>query len=424
MKILVIGSGGREHALVWKIAQSSRVERLYCAPGNPGISNIAECINIKSEDIAGLLKFAKENRIDLTVVGPELPLTLGIVDDFKEAGLKIFGPHRTAAQIEGSKVFAKVFMDRWGIPTAPYKVFYNPDDAKTYIGKIRFPLVIKADGLAGGKGVIVCPTLDVALSAIDAIMVEKSFGEAGAKVVIEDFLIGQEASFLAFTDGKTILPLESAQDHKSLYDDNHGPNTGGMGAYSPAAIITDVIKEKILKDIMIPAIEGMKAEGRPYKGVLYAGLMVPEEGPKVLEFNCRFGDPETQPILMKLKSDLVPVLEAIIDGRLNEIRIEWDERTAVCVVMASKGYPGEYEKGKEILGLEEVSKMEGVVVFHAGTALKDNKIVTAGGRVLGVTTVGKDIREAVDRAYKAVEKITWDGAHYRKDIGAKAVRAS
>lgn len=424
MRILVIGSGGREHALVWKIAQSNRVERLYCATGNPGIAGIAECVDIKHEDIAGLLNFAKENRIDLTVVGPELPLTLGISDEFEEAGLRVFGPHRIAAQIEGSKVFAKVFMDRWGIPTAQYKVFYNPDDARAYVEKFRHPLVIKADGLAGGKGVIVCPTVDVALSAIDLIMVEKPFGEAGSKVVVEDCLVGEEASFLAITDGKTILPLEPAQDHKTLYDDNHGPNTGGMGAYSPAGIITDDLKQKILKNIMIPAIEGMKAEGRPYKGVLYAGVMLTEEGPKVLEFNCRFGDPETQPILMRMKSDLVPILEAAVDGRLEGVRIDWDLRSAVCVVMTSKGYPEAYEKGKEILGLEETSKMVGVVVFHAGTALKDNKIVTAGGRVLGVTTVGKDIREAVDRAYKAVEKITWDGAHYRKDIGAKAVRAS
>ncbi|MBI5286285.1 MAG: phosphoribosylamine--glycine ligase [Deltaproteobacteria bacterium] len=434
MKLLVIGSGGREHAIVWKMAQSKRVKKIFCAPGNPGIGELAECVNIRADDINGLKAFAVKKGIDLTVVGPELPLTLGIVDGFEEAGLKIFGPSRMAAEIEGSKVFAKNLMQRYGIPTATYHVFDNPDDARVYVEAYPPPMVIKADGLAGGKGVIVCKTREETLSAIELIMREKAFGKAGDRVVIEEFLKGQEASFLALTDGKTVLPLAPAQDHKAVYDGDKGPNTGGMGAYSPAPSITPRLQDRVMKEIMIPTVEAMKAEGRPYKGVLYAGLMITKDGPKVLEFNCRFGDPEAQPILMRMKGNLLGVLMATISGRLSRVNLEWDRRSAVCVVMASRGYPGGYRMGDEIKGLDKVSRMpvpapmlrgkqgKDVVIFHAGTAIKGGRLVTSGGRVLGVTAVGMGIRKAIERVYKAISVISWKGVHYRKDIGAKALR--
>lgn len=425
MKVLVVGSGGREHALVWKIKQSSRfashASRIFCAPGNAGISQIAECVDIKVEDIQGLLSFAKNEKIDLTVVGPEVPLTLGIVDEFERAGLKVFGATKRAAEIEGSKAFSKAMMKKYGVPTAEYEVFTDREKAVSYLKGKGMPIVVKASGLAAGKGVIVATTLNQAVSAVDMIMKDRAFGAAGDKVVIEEFLDGEEVSLLAFTDGKTILPMPSAQDHKRAYDNDEGPNTGGMGVYSPAPVLTEALLDRVMKEIMIPTVKGMASEGRPYKGVLYAGLMMTQKGPKVLEFNARFGDPETQPLMMRLKSDIVAVMEAAIDGGLSDINIEWDDRAAVCVVMAAGGYPGNYRKGDEIKGLGDVAGMNDAMVFHAGTALKDGKVVTNGGRVLGVTALGSDIKDAIDRAYQAVSKIGWNEAHYRKDIGKRAV---
>jgi phosphoribosylamine--glycine ligase len=421
MKVLVVGGGGREHALVWKIAQSPRVKRVYCAPGNAGISEQATIVPIKANDLNGLLEFALKEKIDLTVVGPEDPLTRGIVDLFESKGLLIFGASGKAAEIEGSKAFAKEIMKKYYIPTAFCGIFDKRDDAVKYIRKVGAPVVVKADGLAAGKGVIICKTVEEAVQAVDEIMVKKIFGEAGNRVVVEEYLVGEEASYIAFTDGKTILPLASSQDHKAIFDGDQGPNTGGMGAYSPAPVVTDEVHEKIIEKILRPIIYGMGEEGRPYKGVLYAGLMIHEGHPKVLEFNARFGDPETQPVLMRMKGDIVSILEACMRGTLAQHRIEWDNRSSVCVVMASKGYPGDYEKGKAIKGLEEVSRMEGVFVFHAGTARQDGQIATNGGRVLGVTGLGEDIPRAIEKTYRAVRKISWDGVYYRTDIGQKAL---
>ena len=422
MNILVIGSGGREHAIVWKVAKSRKVKKIFCAPGNPGIAQLAECVSIKIDDINGLREFAVKEKIDLTVVGPELPLTLGIVDSFEEKGLNIFGPSKKAAEIEGSKVFAKDLMQKYEIPTAVYRVFKNPKNAKDYVKEHSLPLVVKADGLAAGKGVIICKTNEDALDAIRLIMEKREFGRAGDRVIVEDFLKGQEVSFLAITDGKTVIPLPPCQDHKAVFDGDKGPNTGGMGAYSPTPVITQKLKEEIMARIMIPTIKAMEKEGRPYKGVLYAGLMITKDGPKVLEYNCRFGDPEAQPIMMRLKNDLIDVLCAAIDGRLSKIKLNCDNRVALCIVMTSKGYPGTYEKGKEIKGIEDASKLKDVVVFQAGTAVNGDKLVTAGGRVLGVTAMGVGIKRAMNKAYGAVSRIKWDGAHYRKDIGEKAVK--
>lgn len=421
MKVLVVGGGGREHALVWKIAQSPKVTNVYCAPGNAGIAELAEIVTIKANDLRGLRDFALKAKIDLTVVGPEEPLTLGIVDLFESKGLAIFGSNRKAAEIEGSKAFAKEIMKKYHIPTASFMTFENPKEAIAYIRKQGVPIVVKADGLAAGKGVMVCKTVEEAIRSVEEIMVEKMFGEAGKKVVVEECLTGEEASYIAFTDGKSILPMASSQDHKPIFDGDQGPNTGGMGAYSPAPVVTDEVHQQIMEKILRPMIQGMWEEGRPYRGVLYAGLMIREGQPKVLEFNARFGDPETQPALMRMKGDIVPVLEACMKGTLSQCQIEWDERAAVCVVMASKGYPGDYEKGKTIKGLQEVSRMKDVVVFHAGTASKEGQIVTNGGRVLGVTGLGEDIPRAIERSYEAVKKISWDGVHYRTDIGQKAM---
>jgi len=421
MKVLVVGGGGREHALVWKIAQSPKVTMIYCAPGNAGISEQATVVPIKANDLKGLLEFALREKIDFTVVGPEDPLTQGIVDLFESKGLLIFGANKKAAEIEGSKAFAKEMMKKYHIPTAFYEIFDDRNEAIKYIRKQGAPIVVKADGLAAGKGVIVCKTIEEAIQSVDRIMVEKLFGEAGNRVVVEEYLIGEEASYIAFTDGKAILPMASSQDHKPIFDGDQGPNTGGMGAYSPAPVVTDEVNEKIIEKVLRPIIYGMGEEGRTYKGVLYAGLMIHEGHPKVLEFNARFGDPETQPVLMRMKGDIVPVLEACMKGTLSQQRIEWDRRPSVCVVMASKGYPGDYEKGKVIKGLEEVSRMEGVFVFHAGTALKGDQVLTNGGRVLGVTGLGEDIPRAIERAYQGVKKISWDGVHYRTDIGQKAL---
>ncbi len=422
MKILVIGSGGREHTLVWKIAQSKLVQKIYAAPGNAGIAGIAECIPLKVDEIKKLAAFAQSKDIALTLVGPELPLTLGIVDEFKRYGLKICGPDRNAAVIEGSKRFAKDLMKKYGVPTADYAAFDSPREAMQYIRERGTPVVIKADGLAAGKGVLPVQTLAEAEKAIDTILVKRTFGEAGNQIIVEDFLTGEEASFIVFTDGTTILPLPSSQDHKPIYDNDQGPNTGGMGAYSPAPVITETLHKKIMEQIISPVVKGMAAEGRPFKGILYAGLMINGNEVKVLEFNARLGDPETQPILMRMKSDIVPVLEAIVNERLNQVSIEWDERPAVCVVMASEGYPANYRKGMVIKGLNDVQSLNNVEVFHAGTALKDNQVVTSGGRVLGVTALGNTISDAINNAYNAVSRIHWEGAYYRSDIGKKALK--
>jgi len=419
LRVLVVGGGGREHALVWKIKQSPKVEKIYCAPGNAGIAQLAECINIAAEDIEGLLKLALEKQIDLTVVGPEVPLTLGIVDKFQAHGLRIFGPTMQAAEIEGSKAFSKELMARYKIPTARYQVFTDSKEAEHYIEEIGVPCVVKADGLAAGKGVIICFTQEEAKAAVEEILVENKFGTAGNKVVIEEYLVGQEVSMLAFTDGKKVVPMVSAQDHKRVYDNDRGPNTGGMGAYSPAPIYTPEIHEIVIKDILEATVRAMAREGRPFQGVLYAGLMLTDTGPKVLEFNARFGDPETQVVLPRLKTDLIDIMEAVIEGNLADIEVEWFKEAAVCVVMAASGYPEKYEKGKVIAGLKDVP--EGILVFHAGTKLDKGNIVTNGGRVLGVTALGKDIKEAINKAYQGVGHISFDGAHYRKDIGAKAI---
>ncbi|MFQ5863592.1 MAG: phosphoribosylamine--glycine ligase [Candidatus Brocadiales bacterium] len=422
MKVLIIGSGGREHALAWKIAQSPRVDKLYCAPGNAGIAQLADCIDIEADNIESLCNLALKERIDLTVVGPEKPLVVGIVDRFQSNGLKIFGPTRKAAALEGSKVFSKTVMRKYGIPTAEFRSFSSLDHARRYISSLSRPPVIKADGLAGGKGSIVCKTREEALDTAERIIKGKIFGGAGGKIVVEEFLEGEEVSILAFTDGSTIVPLEAAQDHKALYDGDKGPNTGGMGAYSPVPIITEELHYTIEKDILVPTIHAMNKEGRPYKGLLYVGLMLTAVGPKVLEYNVRFGDPETQPLFMRLKGDLLPMLLAVAKGRVETVDFEWDPRSAICVVMASGGYPEKYEKGEVINGLDSLSGLDDVVVFHAGTARRQGNIVTNGGRVLGVTAIGEDIRDAQGKAYDAVAKIGFKGAYYRKDIGAKAVR--
>jgi phosphoribosylamine--glycine ligase len=421
MKVLVVGGGGREHALAWKISQSPRVEEVFCAPGNGGISQIAHCLAIAATDLEGLARFCKDENIGLTVVGPELPLTMGIVDLFQKEGLRIFGATQGAAQLEGSKAFAKDLMREYNIPSARYQVFDDRDQAAAYINKEGAPIVVKADGLAAGKGVIVAQTEKEALEALEAIMVKRVFGEAGERVVIEERLEGEEASFIAFSDGEHVLPMASSQDHKPVYDADKGPNTGGMGAYSPAPIVTPQIHGRIMEEIMVPTVQALAAEGHPYCGVLYAGLMIKDSEPKVLEFNCRLGDPETQPIFMRMGGDLIPVMEACIEGALAGVELSWDPRTAVCVVMASQGYPGPYEKGKRIHGLEEVKAMEGVYCFHAGTKVEGEQYLTAGGRVLGVTGLGKGIKEAMEITYRAVAQITWDGVHFRKDIGKKAL---
>ncbi len=422
MKILVVGGGGREHAMVWKIAQSPEVRKIYCAPGNAGMTGLATCVPIAADDIEGLLVFARENRIDLTVVGPEVPLSMGIVDVFEQAGLKIFGASRKAAEIESSKSFAKNLMNKYHIPTAKGRAFTSYKQAQAYLKQMGAPVVVKADGLAAGKGVIVCDTLEKAEAALKDIMVQRSFGDAGDKVVVEECLKGEEASFLAFTDGETVLPLPSSQDHKAIFDDDKGPNTGGMGAYSPAPIVDSYLHNKIMETVMIPTVRAMAAEGRPYKGVLYAGLMIDGDRIRVLEFNGRFGDPEAQPLLIRMKNDIVPVMLAVIDRRLKDCRLEIDERCSVCVVMAAGGYPGVYPKGHPISGLESARRMKDVVVFHAGTSLKEKKVVTSGGRVLGVTALGQTVEKAIERAYAAAAKITWKDAYYRKDIGLKALK--
>ncbi|MCG8642960.1 MAG: phosphoribosylamine--glycine ligase [Desulfobacterales bacterium] len=422
MKILVVGGGGREHALVWKISQSPMVEKIYCAPGNAGTDSLAESVPIQAEDIKGLADFARENRIDLTVVGPEGPLVKGISDLFEERGLRIFGPAKAAARLEGSKYFSKQHMLKYNIPCAMGKAFTRAKTAKAYARALGAPCVVKADGLAAGKGVIICATLEEADQAIDSMLKENRFGEAGAMVVVEECLKGEEASFIAITDGKTVLPLPESQDHKRVFDNDKGPNTGGMGAYSPAPVLDRMLREKALKEVMIPTIQGMAKEGSPFKGVLYAGLMVDKDRIKVLEFNTRLGDPETQPILMRLENDLIPLMEACCDGTLHNHTIRINPKAAMCVVISAGGYPGSYKSGYEIHGLDRAARVEETVVFHAGTALTDGKITTSGGRVLGVTALGEDVKQAIDRAYEACENISFTDHFMRKDIGAKALK--
>ena len=421
MNILVIGSGGREHTLAWKLAQSPKCGKLYAVPGNPGMEDIAECIGgISIEDNDALVELAKEKEIDLVVVGPEVPLTNGVVDALEGAGIEAFGPTRLAAELEGSKAFSKALMKKYGIPTAEYEVFQDAEAAREYVRKKGAPIVVKADGLAAGKGVIVAMDLETALHAVDDIMEDKSFGQAGSRVVIEEFMEGEEASLLAFTDGETIVPMISSQDHKRAYDGDKGPNTGGMGTYAPAPVMTPEMVQMATERILKPVIAAMRAEGRPYRGCLYAGLMITREGPKVVEFNARFGDPETQVVLPLLESDLPEIMEACARGTLNQMNIQWSKGSAVCVVMASGGYPGSYAKGKEITGLD-AAKAEGNLVFHAGTTRKNGKIVTSGGRVLGVVAKADSVREAVDRAYAGVDRISFQDAFYRKDIAHRAL---
>jgi phosphoribosylamine--glycine ligase len=422
MKILVIGKGGREHSLVWKLAKSPLVTDVFCAPGNAGTALDGQNLDINANDVARLLKFARAERVDLTVVGPEAPLVAGMVDAFEDAGLLVFGPTSKAAELEGSKAFAKDLMRLANVPTAEYAVF---DDATAAIAHIEErterPLVVKADGLASGKGVMVCANRQEAVVAVRQTMVANAFGDAGKRVVIEETLVGQEASILAIVDGSTIVPLEPAQDHKAAYDDDKGPNTGGMGAYSPTPLVTPQLLDEIIEKVLVPTVHTMKREGRPFRGILYAGLMITNQGPKVLEFNVRFGDPEAQPVLMRLKTDLAEVLLAAAEGRLKKLApLEWDPRSAVCVVMAAEGYPGPYKTGQPIRGLEEAARIPDVKVFHAGTTRLGDQVVTDGGRVLGVTALGATSADAKLRAYQAVKCIRWEGAWCRKDISDKA----
>jgi phosphoribosylamine--glycine ligase len=422
MKILVVGSGGREHALVWKLSQSPLVEKVYCAPGNAGTAIDAENLNIAADDVHRLVKFARDNRIDLTVVGPEAPLVAGLADEMRRQKLAVFGPSASASRLEGSKVFTKKLLRRANIPTASFAVFSRMPEAMQYLEDCEEqPLVVKADGLAAGKGVFVCASRAEARAAVRSILQERAFGDAGSQVVIEECLVGQEASVLAIVDGDTIVPLDVAQDHKRAYDQDRGPNTGGMGAYCPAPIVTPEIMDEIVRRILIPTIHTMKVEDCPFSGVLYAGIMLTSNGPKVLEYNVRFGDPEAQPVLMRLKTDLAHVLLLAATGRLSELEsLEWDPRPAVCVVMASEGYPGEYTKGHAISGIDDANAVPAVKVFHAGTSLKNGAVVNTGGRVLGVTALGDTIAEAKQTAYAAVDRIHWQGGWCRRDISDKA----
>ncbi len=422
MRILVVGGGGREHALVWKISQSPLAEKIFCAPGNAGTRDFAENVPVSAEDVDGLAEFAEKENIDLTVVGPEAPLVNGIADIFTARGLKIFAPDSKGAMLEGSKRFAKDHMNRYGIPTAKGEAFTDPEAAKEYIDTLGAPVVVKADGLAAGKGVILCDTVEEARKAVDGMITGKNFGQAGETVVIEETLKGEEASFIVFTDGKTVLPLPESQDHKRIFDNDQGPNTGGMGAYSPAPVLTPALRGKVMQEVMIPAVKGMETQGTPFTGVLYAGLMIDNDEIKVLEFNVRMGDPETQPILMRTRNDIVPLMKACTDGTLDEHDIEIDRRAAMCVVISAGGYPGSYEKGRPIYGLDRAAAVKNTVVFHAGTDLSDGRVVTSGGRVLGVTSLGDTIEDAQKTAYLACSKIEFTDRFYRKDIGAKAMK--
>jgi phosphoribosylamine---glycine ligase len=421
MKILVVGSGGREHALIWKLSQSPEVDKIYCAPGSAGIAELAELVAIAPHQIEKLVEFAVEQKIDLTVVGPELPLTLGISDLFESRGLKIFGPNRDAAQLEGSKAFAKKIMTENSIPTAAAGIFSDAETARRYLDQNPAPYVVKADGLAAGKGVLICAGREEAQSAIDEILVKKAFGQAGDRVVIEECLQGEEASFMVLTDGDHVLPLPSSQDHKRVFDNDQGPNTGGMGAYSPAPVLTPTIEDRVLREVVTPLMAGLKRRGIVYRGLIYVGLMITKTGPKVLEFNARFGDPECQVIMMRLKSDLAPLLQATVNGTLRTVRPEWYPDPAVCVVLSAGGYPGSYETGKEIRGLEKLKDWPKGFVFHAGTIKESGRWQTSGGRVLGVTARGRDLAAAVQEVYRGVNAISWDGMHYRRDIAQRAL---
>lgn len=419
MRILLIGGGGREHALAWKLAASPKVEKMYCAPGNPGISRWAECVNIDVRDSEALVAFALDKAVDLTVVGPELPLADGLADAFAARGLRVFGPGRAAARLESSKAFAKALMAKYKIPTARFAVFSDAEAAKAYIRENGAPVVIKADGLAAGKGVVVAETVEAAQAAVDMMLRDAAFGEASSRVVVEEFMQGEEASLLAFTDGYTVVPMVAAQDHKRVFDGDQGPNTGGMGAYAPAPVMTAAMLQRAVREVLQPTVDAMRREGCLFQGCLYAGLMITAEGPRVVEFNCRFGDPEAQVVLPLLESDLVEIMEACIDARLAETSVAWKDAAAVCVVLAAGGYPGDYRKGDAILGLS-AAEDSGALVFHAGTALRDGRLVTNGGRVLGVTAVDRDILGAIDKAYRAAQAITFDDKHYRKDIAHRA----
>ena len=424
MRILLIGGGGREHALAWKLVQSPKVEKLFAAPGNPGMALLqkCECINLNVDDLEGVADYAEEQSIDLTVVGPEAPLVAGLADVFKRRGLPVFGPSKDAAQLEGSKAFSKELMAKYNIPTAFFKICEDIDTAKAYVEEKGAPIVVKADGLAAGKGVVVAMTKQEALDAIDEMMGDHKFGAAGARLVLEEYMEGEEASLLAFTDGKTVVPMIAAQDHKRVFDGDEGPNTGGMGTYAPAPVMTDVLRLKATELILKPVVEAMAKEGMPYQGCLYAGLMIKGDSVKVVEFNCRFGDPETQVVLPLLDGDLAEIMLACATGTLDKAEVAWYNKAAVCVVMASGGYPESYEKGKEIAGLAAAEEDKDVVVFHAGTKDAEGKIVTSGGRVLGVTAVDSSIKAARDRAYAAVEKIAFEKNFYRKDIAWRALK--
>jgi len=421
VNVLVIGGGGREHALVWKLAQSPLVQAIYCAPGNPGIGRLAECVKLNPRDFEGLARFAREKSVDLTVIGPEDPLTAGIADHFASAGLRVFGPSASAARLEGSKSFAKSFMKRHGVPTADYAEFGRADAAVAYVRERGAPIVVKADGLAAGKGVTVARDVAEAEAAIREAMVDRVFGDAGSRVVIEECMEGEEASVLAFCDGKTFAPMAPSQDHKPAFDGDTGPNTGGMGAYAPAPVATAEVMEEVARTVLGPIVEGMAEEGAPYRGVLYAGLMIGRKGARVVEINCRFGDPETQVVLPLMTTDIVPVMLACCEGTLDRIQIDWSTGACVSVVMASGGYPKEYEKGKVIHGIRQAEEEEGVVVFHAGTAERDGQLVTNGGRVLDVTATGPDIASTIDKAYRGVRRISFEEVHFRTDIGKKAI---
>jgi phosphoribosylamine---glycine ligase len=422
MKILIIGGGGREHALVWKLRQSPRVTKIYCAPGNGGIADEAECIPADIKNLDSMIAVANRIQPDLTIVGPELPLLLGVVDEFTRRGWRTFGPTRAAAQLETSKSFAKEFLQRHHIPTAHYAICDSAEQVRAALAHFHTPIVVKADGLAAGKGVVIAKTKDEAATAATEMLSGRMLGEAGSRVVLEEFLEGDELSFLVVSDGERVAPLVAAQDHKRVGEGDTGPNTGGMGAYTTPTIIDDKMRDWLVTHIARPVIAGMKAEGAEYKGVLYCGLMMTARGPMVLEFNSRFGDPETQPILMRLESDLVEAMEASIDGRTSDGDFKWSNDAAVCVVMASGGYPGSYEAGKRISGLEDAANLGGVKVFHAGTSKRDDAFYTSGGRVLGITARAADLNSALQRAYEACAKITFDGAHYRKDIAARALQ--
>lgn len=418
MKILVIGGGGREHAIVWKLAQSPKVSKIYCAPGNGGIASLAECVDVKATDLDGIANWVKNNPVDLVVVAPDDPLAMGMVDRLQAEGIRAFGPDKKAAYIEASKVFSKDLMKKYNIPTAKYEIFEEPDKAKEYLKTCTFPTVIKAEGLALGKGVIIAQDLQSAIDAVDEIMVAKRFGQSGSRIVIEEFMVGQEVSMVTFTDGNVVVPMVSAQDHKRVFDNDEGPNTGGMGVFSPSRIYTKEVADYCMGKIFIPTIQAMEKEGRKFKGILYFGLMITKDGPKVVEYNARFGDPETQAVLPRLKTDLIDIFDAIMDEKLDKLDIEWYEGGSACVVMASGGYPGDYKTGYEITGIEQAEKT-GCIVFSAGTKLNDEKLVTAGGRVLGVTAIGENLDKALEKAYAGVKKIHFEKAHYRKDIGIK-----